>query len=137
MEPPETSPAQPQEIWSIAPDLTPAEAKVSERIMKLAEKISGDLMVKAFLHRRIQSLKQRPHPVWLYAGLTDPSRERPAELSEEDAEAYAKEILASLAALATDAGITQLSLENPRIEVCRIAADFPPASVARDFMKNY
>ena len=66
----------------------------------------------------------------MYSGLADPTRERASWMDDKTAELYASEVLD---VYNTCDDIPQLSLENPRTQVCfLIFSDFPASKLLPD-----
>src|SRR5437763_878205 len=46
-------------------------------VIKNVDKLSGVAVVKGFIKRRVQLIKERNHPAYEYSGREDPTRESP------------------------------------------------------------
>src|SRR6266498_2194513 len=46
--------------------------------IKVADQLSGVTVVKGFIKRRIQPIKERDHPAYEYSGREDPTQELPS-----------------------------------------------------------
>ena len=46
--------------------------------VKVASQLSGVAVVRSFIKRRIQPIKERDHPAYEYSGRKDPTRESPS-----------------------------------------------------------
>ena len=62
--------------------------KLYERVEALqlvaGKEVNGVDIIRTFLTRRVQPLQARAHPMFLYAGRSDPTRVSPEELSSGD-----------------------------------------------------
>ena len=46
--------------------------------IKIVDQLSGVAVVRDFIQRRIQPIKERNHPAYEYSGREDPTRESPS-----------------------------------------------------------
>ena len=46
--------------------------------IKIVDQLSGVAVVKGFIKRRIQPIKERDHPAYEYSGWKDPTQESPS-----------------------------------------------------------
>ena len=71
-----------------------AQVKVLvERVVQLVrDGVTGMDLLEVFLSRRIQPLQARDHPMWMYSGLEDSTRNHPEDVSEDTVEKWLRGI---------------------------------------------
>ena len=88
--------------WSALPE--EQEAKAIEAIQTRLDKalsagLTGVSILRVFISRRVQPLKERRHPLFAYTGQDDPTRETPDSLPDEEVNARLRELLDSRTSL--------------------------------------
>ena len=64
-----------------------------DRVVQLVRGgVTGMDLLEVFLHRHIQPLQARDHPMWMYSGIEDPTRIHPEEVDEDTVEKWLRGI---------------------------------------------
>ena len=95
---------------------------------KSEEGLNGISVVRSFLGRRIQPIKEWIHPAYEYEGVQDATRESPEQWTKEDMFDQLKSLFQNVGDIKTAPQIGGYRVNNPPDEVCHPSSNLVPSA---------
>ena len=120
-----------KEPWSSLPEREEMKQAVLllEKLAtyKSEEGFNGISIVRSFLGRRIQPIKERVHPVYEYEGVQDATRESPDRWTKEEMFDWLKSLFQNVGDIKTAPHLGGFHVNNPPDEVCPPSTNLVPS----------